>query len=264
MSTPADQIPVEGQNLNPGSTPQTPTVEQVQNTPQTTGPTNNFSALEAVIREQSNRIQQLLESQSQPSQPTPVPVDPEKQKVDFFNKPHDVVREIVQAELRSAIQPLQEFVQGFRAESTYDKLKNAFRNDSRFQPYWDAAVESAVDSVMLSGKVEVNTANMQSAIIQAIGLKNLGMLPGATAPSVNQPGTATPVQPNNQNMVNPPHLRPSSPPPPSNNPRQPVRQLTENERRLARENHMTDQEYLDWIEVPPQGVVTSGIGRTQS
>jgi hypothetical protein len=46
-------------------------------------------------------------------------------------------------------------------------------------------------------------------------------------------------------VITPPHLAPSSPPLPRSNAETKTRELTENERRLARERRMTDAQYLE-------------------
>lgn len=253
MSTPADQIP-DTQN------PEEPKVTQDQNTnpnPQTgvinpPGP-DRFSMLEDIIRQQNDRIAQIIEAQTRPA-PTPPP-DPEKQKAEFFNNPHNTVQEIVRKELKEAIAPLQDFVSNLSSETAYNKIKQQVR--AEFGNVWDNAVENAVDQVMLSGKVAVTVDNVRATTVQAIGLKSLGRLPGS---NVQQPPAPQNNQDNN-NMITPPHLRPSNPPSPQNNNNKPKRALTENERRIARENRMTDEEYLSWLEVPDTEVVSSKIGR---
>lgn len=209
--------------------------------------------LEANLREQNRQILELQARREQATVAAPT-LTPEEDRQRFYDEP----RKIIQEELQKTIAPLTEFVRQFQGQSQLDQLKNRFKNDPRFSSMWDSNIESAVDEIM--SKAEVNEANVQAAIVHAIGLRAIGQIPGASASTAPAPN-GNPVPSTRSNVATPPHVRPSAPLSASTAEKKKLRSLTENERRLARENSMSDEEYLKWLEVPVDQVITTDIGR---
>jgi hypothetical protein len=237
-------------------------------TPQAS-PTDNrdryVSVLEETLREQ-NRIIQGLQNQSTAPTPAPAP-SAEDLKTQFYNDPVNTTRSIVEEALNRTIAPLNDFVRGLRIEgSPYDRLMSKFRADARFAPVLqDPHVLAAVERIM--GAAELNEVNMQSAIVHAMGLKSMGLLgtiveaPAGTPAPTPAPAPAAPTP--TPSTVLPPHVRPSAAPTPAGaNGGQPrARQLTETEKRLARENRMTDEQYLKWLETPADEVAVADFDK---
>ena len=257
----------ESQNQTSQDQSQSPQTPQTNN--QQGGNTDNNSGryiqlLEEQLREQNRQIQTLNSQFEQRNAipPTPQPTTDElKQR--FYNDPHGATRDIIREELKQAIQPLQDFTQNFRSETQTERLLTRFKADPRFAPMWDSNIEETVTALLRNvAPASINEQTIQAAIVNAIGLKAVGMLPGGNRQPVNNNSAPTPNGGNGEQRtenraVPPAHMRPSAPPSPSTPVGgQRVRQLTEGEKRLARENRMTDQEYLYWLDRPSDGVAT--------
>jgi len=254
MSSPATPVvekPVSASPEKPTSqTPQdAPTEEQPK--PVELTPEEEFRRKEELyldtIREQGQKLTELTELVRKRDEPPP----PEASAEDFFKSPVMQSRKIVREELDAAIKPLKDFIAEFKSGSAYDRLKAKFKADPRFTEVF-ANYEALIDEAM--SKNEPTDNAMLATISGIIGAASLGLLGGRAAPS-------TPARPN---VATPPHLRPSAPLPPSppdGKPKQ--RALTENERRLARERSMTDEQYLSWIDVKPEDVIRSKVGREE-
>jgi hypothetical protein len=213
-----------------------------------------------VIQDFESRFQQMeqrLEAATRAPGPTTEELDAE-----FWKNPTSRIR----AEMQSAVKPLEEYVKRSRGETEYERLKNKFRHDPKYGPVIDKA-EAYVDSLMQNQ--EPTEQNLRVILYGIRGAAEFGDIDGlsfrddavaqATSLGITPKPTPTEPRPVNQNI--PPHLRPSAPPAPRG--QEPVKQhreLTENERRLAREQGMTEEQYLNWLEVPPENVVTSDIG----
>src|SRR5215203_2785 len=258
----------ESQNQTSQDQSQSPQTPQTNN--QQGGNTDNNSGryiqlLEEQLREQNRQIQnlnsQMEQRQTQVAQAPQPTTDELKQR--FYNDPHGATRDIIREELKQAIQPLQDFTQNFRSETQTERLLTRFKADPRFAPMWDSNIEETVTALLRNvAPASINEQTIQAAIVNAIGLKAVGMLPGGNRQPVNNNSAPTPNGGNGEQRtenraVPPAHMRPSAPPSPSTPAGgQRVRQLTEGEKRLARENRMTDQEYLYWLDRPSDGVAT--------
>lgn len=216
--------------------------------------------LEATLREQNATIQRLNESHAAPAPtptPAPAPVDPSVARQEFYNDPAGATRRTIREELETTVKPLLDFVQEFKGQGLLGTLKAKMKADARFAPHWDAAVEQAVDETLSRLQPsQINEQTMQSAVVQAIGLKTMGLLSGSTAPAPTPAPSPTPTP--TRVPSTPPHMRPSAPPAPgSGNGAKKLRPLTENEERLRREQKMSHEEYLFWLDVPANEVATA-------
>jgi hypothetical protein len=114
----------------------------------------------------------------------------------------------------------------------------------------------------------VNDQLLSVAALAATGAYHRGLLgPVLPSPSPAPAPTPPPAAPAARaDMATPPHLRPSAPAVPGHErpTSPPLRDLTENEARLARERGMTKEAFLSWIDVPADQVVHSKIGRPAS
>lgn len=228
------------------------------------------SLLEEQTRSQQQTISRLS---TQPAPATPQPpaqpqLTPEQRKARFYTDPDMVITEVVRRELHETIRPLQEFVQSFRGGTELDRILTKFKQNPRLASQIDGGIESAVKQMFENSSVEVTEEMVQAALLQVIGARAAGLIPagngggGALAPT--PPPTPTPTsQPGGS--VQPPHMRPSNPvgTAPAGT-KTPSRQLTELEKRIARERGMSDADYLAWLEVPADQVVASSIGRPKS
>lgn len=226
-----------------------------------------ISVLEATLRDNNRQLQELANRTAAPAPAAAPAPTAEELKQQFYNDPVTTTRSIVEEALSRTIAPLNDFVKGLRIEgSPYDRMLTKFKQDPRFAPaLQDPAIGAAVEQIM--GATELNELNMQSAIVHAIGLKSMGLLGTVTGtPSAPAPApAATPAPTPSPSTVLPPHVRPSGPPAPradSGNGKPARRPLTENERRLMREQGFkTEDEYWTWLELPASEVASADFDR---
>lgn len=260
-----NQNPTEPtQTPAPTDTQQTPTPEQAAQTPSPTGQTsspstsqpfqgeNSFALMRQLLQEKERQIQQLQQQQQQPQQPQK---SADELKQEFYNNPVAVI----QNEVRNAIAPLNDFMLQFRQQDEYSRIKNNYRNNPQFAQIFPS-IEPLLDQAMQGAPV--NDANVRTAIFSILGAAQVGLVQLSGQQHQQQMQQAQqPVPANNQPPVNPvvtpPHLRPSAPqaPVPQQNQTQ-VRQLTELERRLARENNMSDAEFLQHLYAQPNEILS--------
>lgn len=253
-----------------------------ESTPEATPPTNQpaapatddksaryISILEQTLREQNRQINELMSQR--PAAPAPVNApDPEEEKQRFYNDPVNTTRKIIDESLKAAIEPLNQFVKGLKIDgSPYSQMIAKFKADPRFsQSLNDPQVLAAVETIM--NNTDLTEINMQSAIVHATGLKSMGLL-GTIVPDNNPapapaPTPAPSPSPSGGTVV-PAHVRPSAAPTPrpsdnNNAPRRPP--LTENQRRLMREQGFkTEEEYWKWMELPAAEVAHTDFDRPQ-
>lgn len=199
------------------------------------------------------------------------------QNQEFWKNPVGVMNKLIQAELQKTVGPLNERLTRDSSLTAYDRAKLNLKSQysdiwDKIEPYVDQFVQQATTQGM-----EVNDQLMNVAALTASGAYYRNQIPGVTpgAPNPNPtpapavppvaPPNPNPAPPTPTSVFTPPHLRPSAPVIPGQEQQQVERrQLTENERRLARERKMTDEQYLDWLEVPPEGVIHTKIGKPEA
>lgn len=171
----------------------------------------------------------------------PKPPTPEEEK-SFFDNPRSATAEIVRRELQQQVGPLNTFVAQQQRDALYTNVKNQMRaNPAQFA--YLSQVESIMDQIVAQIP-EINPNAVVFAYNSALGqyISNGGNLtPSTPAPSP----TPAPAVPSN----NPPHIRPSAPanpPAPRSTPAKRV--LNENEKKIARFNGWTDDEYIAWTD----------------
>lgn len=241
--------------------------------PASTEPTREqrlIASQDALLREQQQELARLRQSQRGlegrvQAIETPPP-SREDQNARFWKDPVGVVGDLINSELKKTVDPINQMLHAGRAETEYDRMKKDLKGQFEAEwPYIEGEIDRFVTAAAEAGN-KITPELLNVAALASTGAMARGLLPGpsniAPAPSNGQPPVTPPQAPRND-MTTPPHLRPSAPPAPSNERGQPTqrRELSENERRLARERNMSPEQFLDWLEVPPDQVVHSQIGR---
>ncbi len=203
--------------------------------------------------EQEKRIRELTERVERVEAPKPPTPDSAAQTKGFYDRPVESVTEIVKREINEAIAPLKGFVQAYSTNDELSKIKNELRGNPSIARVLDVG-ESYVDN-LVSGATSKGAPLTREMVMGAIssvkGGIDLGWIQPSGVPAAPAPaaGGGNPVPPNT-----PPHLRPSAPPAPAPGAPPKLRDLSEEERRLARENKMSDAEYLKALDMPAGSV----------
>jgi hypothetical protein len=233
------------------------------------------------LRENETRLQtlqaqlnQALPQQNNQQQQQPASMD------DLLSNPSNVIG----AEIEKRLQPITGFIASLQQNNLYTQLKDTFKRHPQFASFFTIPnAENLLDQQVAQMPAgTLNTNSLAGMITQIFGYMSFnGMVPQQQVVNnpqqpinqFNQQQQQQPInniqQPNNMNNV-PPHLRPSAPPMPNGmqgpnttpkgNPRRP---LTELEKRVARENNMSADDYIDWITVDSTQVVRSDVGKPQ-
>src|SRR5678810_134755 len=268
--TPVPETPIPD-NSQESLSQQTPQIEPPQ-----VGPSNQLDeAALGVIREQNARIQalqdQLIAAKSAPPPSAPAPTEEELNK-NFYENPARFFAERenkIQKMLEQTVAPLQEQYQTFKRDSVIDGFIAQAKIDPRIAGSWNPQLESYVRTELAKmPPAQVNENAFIQIAVMGVGLQSLKQLPGSLPNSNTNVPPAAPAPtnlPSNSSVI-PPHMRPTpTPPTPVNtgaNGKQ-YRDLTEDEARLAREMRMTKEEYLDFMSLDKNAVVSSTIGRRQ-
>lgn len=183
--------------------------------------------------------------------------------------------QLIERAIASQVTPLRTQFDSFmqsQQQNVYQSIKDRFRQLPQFAPFF-SQLEPHIDNEMRGKTIDVET--VQNAIATVIGRIQMQQ-------ALNPPVNPNPVpnnnpqqqqfqqqqQPNNpQQNLRPPHLQPSAPPLPNRNGNQNLTpggnvryQLTELQARVARENKLTPDQYIDWSNETPENVVHSRIG----
>ena len=180
------------------------------------------------------RLDNLEREKNAPAKPTEADQDRE-----YFRSPSKVLRDI----LNETVAPLQSYVGELKARDVATDLKSRFKTDSRYASRW-TKIEPVVDEMLrmhVAKGGSVNESIMNEAVVTAVGLIATNQINGVTFDEAPAPPTPKPAP----NMVNPPHLAPSPAPLPTREVKSKVRDLTENERLLARARGWTAEQYLE-------------------
>lgn len=223
---------------NPTPAPLTPPIDPSGNVDTTTteNPQQLFMSALREKETENQRLRSLLEQRN--AAPPVAEVD---QWETFTGAPRDLIAQ----EVDRAVAPLNSFIQRMERDAELTKFKKIFRVNPMYAKVLDHA-EHYVDQV-LSGVNQLSVQAVELALTSVAGAIATGQIKiegfnfGTTPP--NPTPTPAPVPPRNPTV--PPHIPPSSTPLPENTNAVPgKRELTETERRLARQWNMTDEEYL--------------------
>jgi len=251
-AVPPTEPPAAGASVVPAA-PTEPTAEQ-----------KLIASQEAVLKEQQRNLaamQQRLRGIEERQTRAETPAGPtlEEQNADFWKNPVGVIDTLIQRELKKTVEPINQRLNAGAAVTEYDRAKARLKVE--YADIWDK-IEPSLDQWAAGAQQNgqaINEELIGLAALTASGAYYRGQLPNVPAPTA----PATPPSPPVPVVQTPPHLRPSAPVIPGHEqPNKPeVRALTENEARLARERKMTPEQYLAWIDVPPEQVVHSNLGR---
>lgn len=221
---------------------------------------------------QTNERLALLEAKDKEKDKKPPEKVDEKNKR-FWDNPTAVLQEA----LDETVKPLREFVTEVKSGTAYDKLRARYAQDPRFKSLFDnAKVAGMIDELM--SKNSPTDGAMKAVIFGVRGAIELGEIPGITletketdeqkkARESKEEDERKRASRGKEDMTIPPHLRPSSAPGPTREKedarvakyKEMADNADENQRRLARENRMTLEQYFESMDVPALQVVTSDV-----
>lgn len=186
--------------------------------------------------------------------------------------------QLIAREVGNQVAPLRTQFDSFlqtQQQQTYQTIKNNFRNLPQLAPFF-TQLEPFIDTEM-QGKA-ITVEGVQNAIATVIGRiqmqSALNPQPVIQNPVNNQQQNNQQQQQqqqpqNTRQQMLPPHLQPSAPPLPNRNGNGNLTpggnqryQLSELQARVARENKLTHDQYIDWSNETPENVVHSQIGIT--
>ena len=207
------------------------------------------AAYEAVIADQQKTMKKMqddFDARMAKLEAGP-PEDPKDLDKKLWETPHQSIQKIVDESLQRTIAPLLEQVKEGPVSTKLDKIKSRLRDEN---PAYAEVLDKAgvhIDTVINASGQEPSYETVRMAIIGVRGAAAMGMLDGVDF------GTAVSKEPNpdltkqdDNDMTIPPHLRPSAPKAPRKKEANKITMddLTENERRLCREQNMTASDYI--------------------
>ena len=228
-------------------------------TQQTDTNAERIAQMERSLQEAHTRASQLeerLAAQVKKDEPAPKEIS----STEFFANPGKIITDVIRTETERAVAPLKEFVHGMQSDTKYTSLKNKYKNDPKYKDHWDK-LEPTVDRMIAENKGEINDNVVNFAVLSTMGAYVTGQLPGvpytpvasasSESASTKEPNTRTGEQ-----VLQPPHLRPSKDTPKEQKKEDNFEPLNENEARLARESGLSHKEYRDLQNMSPDKVVS--------
>jgi hypothetical protein len=235
----------------------TPTVQPPVTTPTKPEVSSNFllSQLHQAEKDRADKLEREL--QELRNRPAPVvEKTPEELRKEFYENPGDVIKRYVQQTVEPLIAPVSKYAQQVQTRDALSEAKASvaalYPDFKKYEPY--------IDQLAQQTKAEPTAANLRALYFTVRGAHAAGELKidepvAPTTPVVTQQppivNTPTPVTPNSP-VVTPPHLRPSPSTPASMTNQPKLRELTETEERLRRENKLTHEKFLELVDAPPQ------------
>lgn len=208
------------------------------------------STFEDTVREQSQRLSSLEREKA--TRPT-APAAP-AEKPDFFADPYAAMKRAMDEEiapLRAELKGATDFV-GRR--EVRQQMRERYGDWDQVEPYVD----------QLLAKQNFPDPN-DPGLLETLYYTAVGVMTrqGSYAPTPG--GRSEPPPREGDRPAAPPQHRASPPPPPPppappGGGKTPPRQLTESEKRLAREYKMSEGEYLQWQDAEAEDVPMSNIG----
>lgn len=224
------------ETLNPNPDSNTP-LEPVTPPPSLEQPPINLLTNQAYIESERERMRLFQENEQLRSNQPKAPQNFDAANQSFFDKPAESMARLVNEEVTRTIAPIAAEFRQFTRMQAYQTLKNTYRQIPNFN-----LIEGQVDQIMAN--LEPTAANMNGAISMAVGQMTLQ-------------GQSFMQQSNTlQTKITPPNLPPSPPAPPANTNAANKIQLTEMQKRVARENNMTDEQYISYLTADSKEVVT--------
>jgi hypothetical protein len=195
------------------------------------------ASLEAATREQGRELSRLTAQQNQLVDPTPPP--PPSQE-EYFNNPGQAIRNEVQLALRDAIEPFKRDLAASNARSVWDTVAARHPDFEVTRPLIEVYLQK-------NPNIPVTEESLSTLYYTAKGYM------AENAPVAARPSSSSAPSPA------PPQHAASSHPIPQQKKKTATRQLTENERRLARERGFSDAQYLQWLELSEDEVLTAEV-----
>lgn len=223
--------------------------EQIENPPVT--PTEpQIPAWQAAVFEANQRANraeqiaaQLQHQQSAPPIPPVTPLEPG----DVFQNP-ELFRNRINQDMANTVAPINNFMQEMQRERNYNRLKSSIKAQNPGQAASLAQIEHLIDNEFLHNNTTLSIDPMTFANVVRTIVGGLYLQGAFNQP--NQPNQSTPP-------VIPPNTRPSAPLPRTTSaPKFDESSLSENERRLMREQGMTVEEFITMRDTPPNEVTT--------
>lgn len=211
-----------------------------------------FELQRDALRSQNEELNRRASSAGQESAPAPVVEDDPAPYGDTFLAPMmSKLEERLAKQLEAQVAPLRNQSLENRGQTIRGKLAGTLKHWTVLEPHVDQLIRQAGGD-----PVKANEQTLRSFYMMAVG--------AATENGIDLGGTATSTtdttRTTEQPVTNIPQRRPSSAPLPKP-PGQGKRQLTEAEKRLAREYNMTDEEYLAEGEKGVDDVVEPGFSK---
>lgn len=213
------------------------------------------SLLENTVREQGTALNR---NATPPATQQQAPPEAEVSDEQYWQNPTGVLRRMIDESLK----PFREDLTQTRAVSVVEQLRNELPDYDRYAPLID-------NMLTQQGITDRSNPNLLKFTYFAIRGQEATMGGGTNTPAPSNQNQQTamngsqsqPQQGANSPPPAPPQHRPSNSPLPQQRGGQTQkRQLTESEKRIAREMGQTDEQYLAWLEVPADEVVSSKIG----
>lgn len=208
---------------------------------------NAMSASEQARNNAEQRARQLEDELREARRPREVATPPARiTGEEFIQDPMAHLNAAVSAQ----IAPLLETSRRLQAQAEYNDIKNQYRK--QFPAF--SQIEGYVDDIMQGS--QPTHANMQAAIERAVGrlavanpqlyAKMTGLIPNDAPPANPTPNPDPTVVGNIPRQVDPQaHLRPSLRAPTVDDKKPPRRPLTEDERRICKEYHLSEDQFFE-------------------
>lgn len=178
--------------------------------------------------QEAERLRSNQQAQPQPTQ--------EESRQQFFDNP----RELIRQEMQEVVRPLNDFQRNFSRQQALQEFFQRAQGQTAFQYLANPQVSNAL--IQVAGTMpEINDNALIAAYNMIVGhLFSTGALTpntNAARPTSTEPTVQPPATP-----------RPNAPLPPVSS-KQKRRTLNEHEKQLARFNNMTEDSYLDFLEM---------------
>src|SRR6266516_997893 len=200
-----------------------------------------LSVYSGTIRDQNAQLQELGErvKKVEGKQNAPPAVDPKAANAAFYDRPMEMVTDIVRREVTAAIEPLANFVRSAGARDEYTTIKDELKNDPKVKQVFDTAERHIDDFIrkQAASGAKVTRDLVIAAVAGVRGAQELGWIESGNG----APAPVAPAAP--------------SPAPGPNDPQPRLRDLNEQEERLRRENNMTKEEFLAALDMAANDVV---------
>lgn len=211
------------------------------------------SLLEDTVREQGSELTKAHAQQHQPAEESEPQIEMPNDD-DFFDKPVESVSRVVQNEFgrlkkdfETMLNPLVEDIRGRKASGILEQFIQAYPDAKNYLP----------DMQEIARGMGVQLSDM--ATIQAIYWMAKGRASSEGGVDVRQQEPRQQEQPRQEPVRRdaPPQHRPQNQPlSQGEESSKKLRSLTESEERMRRENGMSVEEFLMWMEMDPSSVVT--------